>query len=161
MSEILSSLTKKFPDSITSTKVQRKTRLWVTVKFDVLIDVCKYLKNEQDFNHLSSVVGVDYKDKFEVVYHLWSYSKKIQLSLKVPLEKKNPKVKTVTKIWRSANWHERETAELFGIIFEEHPYPKHLLLADDFEGYPLRKDFKLVEKPWYDKNDASEKQKTD
>lgn len=147
--EVLVALAEKFPKAVSDARVQRERRLWVKVKRENLIEVCKYLKEEQGFDHLSSVVGVDYPEHFEVVYHLWSYSKRKLLSLKVALPKDDPRVTTVTRIWRGANWHERETAELFGITFEGHPYPKRLLLADDFEGYPFRKDYKLVARPWY------------
>lgn len=151
---------KKFHKAVREERAQRERRLWATVEADSFIDVCKYLKGE-DFDHVSSVVGVDYEDRFEVVYHLWSYSKKVLLSLKVPLQKEEPKIPTITGIWRGADWHERETMELFGIIFEGHPYPKRLLLADDFEGYPFRKDYELEENPWYDGKGLSEKKESE
>ncbi|MDP6612823.1 MAG: NADH-quinone oxidoreductase subunit C, partial [Candidatus Hydrothermarchaeota archaeon] len=74
--------------------------------------------------------------------------------------REEPNIPTVTDIWCGANWHERETAELFGITFEGHPYPKRLLLADDFEGYPFRKDYELIEKPWYDRKGLTEKKES-
>lgn len=147
--EILEELQKKFPKAVKEGKVQRERRLWVTVERDSLLEVCRHLRDEMGYGHLSSVVGVDYPENFEVVYHLWSYEEKIMVSLKVPLPKDDPRVESVTGVWGAANWHERETGELFGITFEGHPYPKRLLLADDFEGYPFRKDFKLEAKPWY------------
>lgn len=145
--EILKELESKFGAEV---KKQRERRNWVKIDRDKLIDVCKWIK-EKGFDHLSSVVGVDYPENFEVVYHVWSYSLKELISLKVPIPKDDPKVKSVTSIWRGANWHERETAEMFGIIFEGHPDPRKLLLPDDFEGYPLRKDFKLEAKHWLPK----------
>jgi NADH-quinone oxidoreductase subunit C len=160
LSEILKALKKKFPKAVREERVQRKRRMWATIKADSLIEVCKYLKDEQDLDHLSSVVGVDYEERFEVVYHLWSYSKRMLISLKVSLPREEPKIPTVTGVWRGANWHERETAELFGITFEGHPYPKRLLLADDFDGYPFRKDYELIENPWYDNKGLTEKKES-
>lgn len=147
--EVLAALAEKFPEAVSDARMQRERRLWIRVEREKLVEVCRYLRDELDFDHLSSVAGVDYPERLEVVYHLWSYSRHELLALKVALPKEDPRVKTVTHIWGSANWHERETAELFGITFEGHPYPKRLLLADDFEGYPFRKDYKLVAKPWY------------
>ena len=122
-------------------------KIQTTINITMIADAIK----EKGFDHLSSVVGVDYPENFEVVYHVWSYSLRELISLKVPIPKDDPKVKSVTSIWRGANWHERETAEMFGIIFEGHPDPRKLLLPDDFEGYPLRKDFKLEAKHWLPK----------
>ena len=151
--EIVKELESKFGAEV---KKQRDKRHWVKINRENLIDVCTWLK-EKGFDHLSSVVGVDYPENFEVVYHLWSYSLKELISLKVPVPKDDPKIQSVTSIWRGANWHERETAEMFGITFEGHPDPRKLLLPDDFEGYPLRKDFKLKPTHWLGKEEEEEK----
>ncbi|MDI6655216.1 MAG: NADH-quinone oxidoreductase subunit C, partial [Candidatus Hydrothermarchaeota archaeon] len=132
-------------------------RLWAAVKKEALLEVCRYLKENQGFEHLSSVSGVDYADRFEVVYHLWSYSKKKLLSLKVPLPKHDPTLGSITSIWKAANWHERETYDMFGIIFKGHPNLTRILLPEDFEGYPFRKDYELKENPWFSGKSGEER----
>jgi len=88
------------------------------------------------------MVGVDRGDGFEVIYCLFSFDKKHKLTLKAPLPKENPEIESVTPIWKAANWHEREIAELFGIKFLNHPDPRGILLPEDWdEGYPMRKDW--------------------
>lgn len=154
---MLEELKEKFPDAVIDVKIQRERRLWATVKRNALIEVCRYLR-EHEFEHLSSVSGVDYADRFEVIYYLWSYSKKKLLSLKVPLPKEDPKVDSVTSIWKAANWHERETYDMFGIIFEGHPNLTRILLDEDFEGHPFRKDYKLKESPWFSGKSPEEEQ---
>lgn len=143
----LEELKNKFP-TVIETKIQRERRIWITLKREALLEVCRYLK-EREFDHLSSISGVDYKDRFEVVYHLWSYSKKMLFSLKVPLPKEDPTVDSLTSIWSGANWHERETYDMFGIVFKGHPNLTRILLPEDFQGYPFRKDYKLAENPWF------------
>ncbi|MFQ6105623.1 MAG: NADH-quinone oxidoreductase subunit C [Candidatus Hydrothermarchaeaceae archaeon] len=147
MSE-LEELKNRFPDAVVEIKTQRERRLWATVKREALLEVCRYLK-EQGFDHISSVSGVDYAERFEAVFHLWSYSKKKLLSLKVPLPKDDPTIDSVTSIWRGADWHEREAYDMFGIIFKGHPNLTRILLPEDFEGHPFRKDYKLKESPWF------------
>ena len=95
--------------------------------------------------YLSDVCGVDYYPKtprFEVVYHMLSINKKLRLRLKVRLAE-GEKVDSVTGVWRSANWYEREAFDMFGIEFEGHPDPRRIYLAEDWEGHPLRKDYPL------------------
>lgn len=145
---ILDFLKKNFSDAIIEAKIQKERRIIVTIKKEYLLDLCKYLKENLDFDHLSSISGVDYPERFEVVYHLWSYSKQCLLTLKTSLSKDSPNIQSVTSIWRGANWHEREAYDLFGIIFENHPNLTRILLPEDWAGHPLRKDFKLKESPW-------------
>lgn len=152
----LEELKNKFPDAVIEVKLQRGRRLWAAVKRDRLLEICKYLK--QDFDHLSCISGVDYADRFEVVYHLWSYSKKKLLSLKVPIPKDDPAIDSVTAIWKAADWHERETYDMFGIIFKGHPNLTRILLPEDFEGHPFRKDYELKENPWFSGKSGEERQ---
>lgn len=89
-------------------------------------------------------------DGFAVAVHLWSASIRSALLLRTVIEGAPPTLASITSIWRGADWHERETAEMFGMVFAGHPNPAPLLLADDFEGHPLRKDFHLParDRPW-------------
>jgi NADH-quinone oxidoreductase subunit C len=148
-SEVLDSIKDKLSKFILDSKVQRERRLLMSIKGGDLIPVCETLY-DMGFDHLSSISGVEYEDRFEVVYHLWSYSNNNLLTLKAELPKDSPRIASLTSIWRSANWHERETYDLMGIVFEGHPDLRRILNVDDFEGHPLRKDFELVESPWYE-----------
>jgi len=107
-----------------------------------LIEVCRYLReSELEFDHPRCISGVDRKDALEVVYHLCSIKKKHKITVKVTLPKEDARVPSLYPVFKGADWHERETAEMVGILFEGHPDPRHLLLMENFKGYPLRKDF--------------------
>ncbi len=114
-----------------------------------LVEVCSYLKtsSEYEFNFLSDICGADRgveeEPRFEVNYHLFSISKHHRVRLKVLLNEEDAHVPTVTGVWRTANWHERETFDLFGVIFDGHPDLRRILLPDDWQGHALRKDFPL------------------
>ena len=111
--------------------------------------VCGFLKTAPglEFNMLADLCGVDRgpeeEPRFEVNYHLFSTTKYHRARLKVLLSEDEPRVQTVTTVWKTANWHERETFDMFGIIFEGHPDLRRILLPDDWEGHALRKDFPL------------------
>lgn len=114
------------------------------VEKDSLLDVCRFVKESEAlcFDLISCMSGADYPDRFEVIYLLFSFSHKHKMSLKVQLSKESPEVESATQVWNGANWYERETAELYGIKFKNHPDPRPLLLPEDWnEGFPLRKDW--------------------
>lgn len=121
----------------------------VIVPREKIAELCAYLKTapEFEFNFLSDICGADRgpeeEPRFEVNYHLFSTKKHHRLRLKVLLNDEDTHVQTVTGVWRTANWHERETFDLFGIIFDGHPDLRRILLPDDWEGHALRKDFPL------------------
>ena len=95
------------------------------------------------FEQLTSVTGVDRypaEPRFEVVYHLHSFSKKVRFRLKARLSGAKPEIETACGVYAAANWYERETYDLFGVIFLNHPDLRRIMLPDDWEGYPLRKD---------------------
>jgi len=115
----------------------------------------KYLYSK-GFDHLSLITGMDYADKMGIVYHLWSYSKRRVLQINLDLSKENPTVPSMTSIWTSADWHERETFDLMGINFEGHPNLKRIYLPDDWEGHPLRKDVKLKAHGWFKEEEKKE-----
>lgn len=101
------------------------------------------LKNNADtsYDMLLSISGVDNKDHFQAVYHLYSTIFNKNLLLKVKLDKENPSVDTLSKIYSAADWHERETYDLLGIIFNGHENLERILLPKDWIGHPLRKDY--------------------
>lgn len=118
---------------------------------DFIAEVCEELRDNEHtwFDFLSCLSGVDHgpdQNKFSVVYHLASIPYKTQLVLKVvkehdPGNDQLPSFPSVSGVWRTAEWHEREAYDLFGIYFEGHPDLRRILLPDDWEGYPLRKDY--------------------
>jgi NADH-quinone oxidoreductase subunit C len=114
-----------------------------------IASVCGFLKAwpETRFDFLADLCGVDRgaeeEPRFEVNYHLFSTTKYHRWRLKVLLNEDNVHVDSVTSIWRTANWHERETYDLFGVIFDGHPDLRRILLPEDWQGHALRKDFPL------------------
>ncbi len=121
----------------------------IIVPRDKLVDACQFLKATPgfDFDFLADLCGFDRgpedEPRFEVNYHLFSTKTYQRLRLKVLLNEEDAHVPTVTTIWRTANWHERETYDLFGVIFDGHPDLRRILLPDDWQDYALRKDFPL------------------
>jgi NADH-quinone oxidoreductase subunit C len=109
-----------------------------------IVEVCRFLKSERQFVRLSDVTAVDWypqEPRFEVVYHLHSLERNERLRLKCRLPGQDPELDSVTAVWRSANWYEREVYDLFGIRFRNHPDLRRILMPEDWEGHPLRKDY--------------------
>ncbi len=116
----------------------------VTILPDKLYPLARKLKEENDlsFDYLFCLTAVDWPEYFTVVYHLTSTAHNHTIVLKVKIsDKENPAVDTVCDIWRTAEFHEREVYDLFGIKFNNHPDLRRLLLEEDWVGYPLRKDY--------------------
>jgi NADH-quinone oxidoreductase subunit C len=142
---MIDSLSTQFPDAIYDTKVESKIRIIAKVKPDIITDVCKYLKENLSFGHLCCEFGVDYpgRNEIEVVYVIGSYDHSVVLTLKAILPRDNPEIESVVPVFWNANWYERETYELFGVKYLNHPDLKPLVLPEDMLGeWPLRKDYK-------------------
>jgi len=120
---------------------------WAVVWPDALADVAALAKSDPDlaFDNLMCLSAVDWPKetppRIEVVYHLYSYAYDHTFVLKVHLPRESPHVATVEHLWGVANWHEREAYDMFGIRFDGHSDMRRILLPDDWEGYPLRKDW--------------------
>ncbi|MFQ5682699.1 MAG: NADH-quinone oxidoreductase subunit C [Candidatus Binatia bacterium] len=97
------------------------------------------------FNFLTDLTAVDFlgkkKPRFEIVYHLYSLSNKFRLRVKIPVAEEEPIVASLTSLWKGADWLEREVWDMFGIRFLAHPDLKRILLYEEFQGHPLRKDY--------------------
>ncbi len=109
-----------------------------------IVELCRYLKDEEQFNRLSTVTAVDWypaEPRFEVVYHLHSTARNQRVRLKCRLGGADPEIDSVTSVWRGADWYEREVFDMFGIKFRNHPNLTRILMPVDWEGYPLRKDY--------------------
>ena len=119
----------------------------VTVPREFIVDVCVSMKNAHGFNLLADLCGADNGPeeelRFEINYHLFSTKHYNRLRLKVRVSEDDAKVPTVSHIWRTAEWHERETFDLVGVVFEDHPDLRRILLPSDFDGHALRKDYPL------------------
>jgi NADH-quinone oxidoreductase subunit C len=114
-----------------------------------IASVCGFLKYDQKFIRLSTVTAVDRgpaEPRFEVVYHLHSIERNERLRLKARLAGAEPEIESVTSVWRGANWYEREVFDLFGIRFTGHPDLRRIMMPDDWEGHPLRKDYPITGK---------------
>lgn len=135
-----------FETDITATTVFRGDVTHV-VEVRALRRFLSFLKSDAElqFNYLVDVLAVDYYDReprFEVVYHLYSIPKKHRLRVKVRVAANEP-VPTISDLWQGADWPEREAFDMFGIVFEGHPNLKRIYLPQDWDGYPLRKDYPL------------------
>jgi NADH-quinone oxidoreductase subunit C len=149
-----SRLRARFGDEVTALTEQHGHPV-ATVTRERYHDVCRFLRDEPEFacDYCDFTGGVDLgeDDGFEVVTHLFSTTHHHNVRVKVRVPHDDPVLPTVSDVWATCDWHEREAIEMFGLRFEGHPKPVKLLLAEPFEGYPLRKDFPLMTreaKPW-------------
>ena len=112
-----------------------------------LVSASQKLRDEFDFAFLSTITAVDYfpeeTPRFHIIYILRSFSDNLQLTLRVPVAGNDPVIPTLTKVYKNANWRERELWDMFGIKAEGHPDLRRILMPDDWEGHPLRKDYPL------------------
>jgi NADH-quinone oxidoreductase subunit C len=109
-----------------------------------IVSLCTSFRDTEKFNRIDSITAVDWypaEPRFEVVYHLHSTSNKKRVRIKCRLAGANPEIDSVTSVWRGANWYERETFDMFGIGFRNHPNLVRILMPLDWEGHPLRKDY--------------------
>ena len=147
-SQLVTALQRERSDWI-SEIIEAHGEVTAIVPREHIADVALHFKNSPDakFDFLADLCGVDRgpeeEPRYEVNYHLFSTTKYHRLRLKVLLDEDNVRVPSVTGVWRTANWHERETFDLFGVIFDGHPDLRRILLPDDWQGYALRKDFPL------------------
>jgi len=121
----------------------------ITVQKNALIELFKCLRDdpELDFKFLMDLTAVDYlnrKDnRFEVVYHFYSLKHNDRLRVKVPVSEDDCTIDSVSSLWKTANWYEREVWDLYGIKFNGHPDMRRILLYEEFKGHPLRKDYPI------------------
>ena len=139
-------LTAEFGERITAFQAEA-LQPWAVVAADVIAEVAAFCKSDKAlaFDNLMCLSAVDYiketPPRFEVVYHLLSYKHTHKHALKAHVSRETPEIETVESVWPVANWHEREAFDMFGIRFLGHSDLRRILLPDDWEGYPLRKDW--------------------
>lgn len=153
--QIAEKIKEIFPEEVLDIR-EFRGQVTVTLKKERILDVCRYLHDEPDlfFDYLRDVCGADYLGKkekrFEVVYHLYSIKHRHAVRIKAEVAGDKPAIDSVMPIWTGANWHEREAYDMYGIVFKGHPDLRRVLLPEDWEGYPLRKDYPVEgpEKEW-------------
>ncbi|MCZ6679442.1 MAG: NADH-quinone oxidoreductase subunit C [Candidatus Poribacteria bacterium] len=146
---------EKYSDAILEVSDARG-ELTIVVRKDVIHGLMEFLKNSPElvYDYLVDVTAVDYSlmedvltkydyARFMVVYHLYSHKNRARLRVKVPVHEKELHIPSMASLWRAANWLERETYDMFGITFDNHPDLRRILMPDDYEGHPLRKDYPL------------------
>ena len=146
--EISDSLKAQFGDAIVETKFDGVLDPYIKVAPEKIKDVALFLRDnvQTAFGYLMCLSGVDYQEgRLGVVYHLYSMKWNHKITLKVDVTVEHPHCQSVESVWKTANWHEREAYDLFGIIFDGHPDLRRILLPDDWEGHPLRKDYQVQE----------------
>ena len=132
-------------NSVRGAKFDRN-ELSIYVAADAIREACTVLRDapELAYNFLSDITCVDWypaEPRFEVIYHLLSISRKQRVRLKVQLPANEPRLESVTSVWPAANYFEREVFDLFGVHFDGHPYLRRIMMPEDWQGHPLRKDY--------------------
>ena len=148
MKQALALLEEKFPDQVVEV-VEFRGDTFIEVKPDRIVDICKALKDGHDtgFKYLSMIAGMDYSPaspRFGVIYNLYSHKHHDRITLKARLaDNQSPAIDSVSKVWSTANWHEREIYDMMGIRFNGHPDLRRILMPADWVGHPQRKDYPL------------------
>lgn len=139
-------LSEKFEDSFI--KVYQSTGdTFILVEPQHIVDICRYLKEELHYIYLTDIFGIDRftsEERFEVVYNLISLRNREKLFLKVRLPEEEPVMDSITDVWQSASWMEREVYDMFGVKFNNHPDFRRIFMPEDYNYYPLRKEFPLL-----------------
>ncbi len=140
--QILERVKNRFGDRVLEI-ADKKPDPFAVVDPTAIVEMGRFMKDDPELamECLSNQSGVDYKDRIEVVYHLFSYQLRHGAVLKVKLPRDNPSIPTLETIWKSANWMEREIFDLLGVNFDGHSDMRRILMPEDWVGYPLRKDF--------------------
>lgn len=140
---IVEKLEAKFSSAVLGV-VEHRGETTVTMAKERIVDICTFMRDECGYNLLTDLCGVDYlgqAPRFMVVYNMFNITTKNRFRIKVPVEEQDARVDTVSGVWGTANWHERECWDLMGISFNNHPDLRRILMPADWEGHPLRKDY--------------------
>lgn len=143
---IIEKLNGSFENAVLSVSEFRGD-LSINVPASKIVTICKFLKEDTDlsFDVCRDITAIDWarrKNRFTIVYNLYSLKNKFRLILKVDIEEES--IDSVTSVWHSANWYERETFDMYGIKFINHPDLRRVYMPEEFEYYPLRKEFPLL-----------------
>lgn len=143
----LKKLAERFPGAILETHSYRGDDTAV-VKKESVLDICTFLRDDEGllYNFMMDLTAVDYLGKdprFEVVYHLFSLKHNLRVRIKALVSESDCNIDSVVPVWIGANWFEREVYDMYGITFNGHPEMRRILLYEEFEGHPLRKDYPI------------------
>ncbi len=157
MDKKLEPIVKTIQEKFGATLEEFRDEVHLFVKPEQIVEALTILRDEYKFEMLSALTATDYfpqqMPRFHVVYQLTSVEKNLSVQMRVPVNGTSPKVPTVTRVYEAANWRERELFDMFGVEVEGHPDPRRILMPDDTEGHPLRKDFPLgYEEPQFSFN---------
>ncbi len=150
-SQIAKMIEEKFPDQVLGI-LTYAGQVGISLRKDRIKDICLFLRDEPSLrmDHLADLAAVDYSrypgdagPRFEVVYNMISMVHHHRIRLKVRVTEEDPRVDSVSSLWHTADWHEREAFDLMGIKFDGHPDLRRILLPEDWEGHPLRKEYPL------------------
>ena len=147
MNEALETIVDELKERFSAGTYKFRDEVSLIVPPEQIVELCQALRDEYDFNLLSEETAVDYwpeeEPRFHVICQLTSIEKNLSLQVRVLVPATNPVVPTVSGVFASANWREREIWDMFGIRFEGHPDPRRILMPPEWEGHPLRKDYPL------------------
>jgi NADH-quinone oxidoreductase subunit C len=148
--ELAQQLKSHFGDLISEPKEFRGEMTVILSDAGKIADVCRCAKNDLGFDYLADITSIDNygtDPRWTIIYHLYGYSHRCALRLKTDVSEEKSELPTVTSIWRTADWHEREIYDMMGIKFQGHPDLRRILMWDGYPYFPLRKDFPLAGKP--------------
>ncbi len=164
--QIAEKIKEKFPGEVLGV-TEFRGQVSVHLKKEKLLDICRWLHDdpETDMDYLRDLCGVDYlgrkAPRYEVVYHLYSIKEGHMLRLRAQVPEGDTKIDSVVPVWVGANWHERECFDMYGISFNGHPDLRRILMPEDWEGHPLRKNYPVQgftgEKEWKGYKEVLEK----
>jgi NADH-quinone oxidoreductase subunit C len=146
--KIIEKIKERFSKSVPEI-IQFRGELTFVIDKNIIKEICLFLRDDEllSFELLVDICGLDRAiktDRFEVVYNLWSIKNKTRIRLRAKIDEKDLHIQSITSVWESANFYERETYDFYGIIFDEHPDLRRIYMPEEFEYYPLRKDFPLM-----------------
>jgi len=141
MSELIEkAIRDAFPDAVLESRDVFGV-LNIKIDANALLGICEMLHGQKEFDYLADVTAIDWKDRIEVVYQLTALASNTKIALRVDLDEQKPEVNSLASVWKGANYQEREVFDLFGVKFTGHPDLRRILLPEDWEGFPLRKDY--------------------
>lgn len=146
LQKVIDGLAEDHSDSLIGV-YQSSGDTFVRIEPKSIVNICNYLKETHHFIYLTDIFGTDRftsEDRFEVVYNLLSLKTQQRLFVKVWLPEENPEIESVFSVWEGAGWLERETYDMFGVVFHNHPDFRRIYMPEDFDYYPLRKEFPLL-----------------
>lgn len=146
LQEVVDGLTEEFSDTIIDV-FQSTGDTFIRVDPEAIVKVCTSLKEKHHFIYLADLLGADRftsEERFEVIYNLVSLRDRERIFLKTWLEEENPQISSVSKVWKNANWYERQVYDMFGVTFTDHPDMRRIYMPEDFDYFPLRKEFPLL-----------------